>query len=65
MHVNEIANRVAHITRNVDDPEVAHAQEDQLFAEVLKAIAAGAPNAQEMAQAAIKSLDLKFPRWCA
>ncbi len=45
------------------DPEGAHGTEDRLWAEVLEAIATGAENPRELAQEALKSRDIEFPRW--
>lgn len=66
MNVQEINRVIADIASLAeDDPETAHAREDVLFANVLKAIANGAPNAQALALAALKSQEIEFPRWCA
>lgn len=45
------------------DPEAAHGNERALWKTVLGAIRDGVPNAQGLAGAALKSADLKFPRW--
>ena len=52
---------------NKKDYEAAHSLEDDLFIEVLKTIALGFENieAYELADEALKSLDIDFPRWCA
>lgn len=42
----------------------AHAREDDLYEAVLRAIANGDPNSQALAQAALKTKELKFSRWC-
>ena len=52
---------VAHV-----DDEAAHSMEDALHRDVLKAIAAGeCDDPAATAAAALKTLDLKFQRWCA
>ncbi len=48
-----------------NDPEEAHSMEDTLFVLVLRSIADGSEDAQELAQLALKSLDFDFERWCA
>jgi len=47
------------------DNELAHIKEDALREDVLDAIAAGATNAAELAEEALKSSDLDFTRWYA
>lgn len=47
------------------DDEVAHSCEDAIHQAVLRAIADGAPNAKELAEAALKTLRFTFARWCA
>lgn len=53
------------IQEEVEDynPDYAHEAEDRLRHEVLRAIAAGAPNAQELAAEALKSSEMQFERW--
>ena len=58
--VGEIKNKV--IER---DYEYAHSMEDDLYVDVLKAIAAGTRNSKQMAEAALKTQELDFPRWYA
>lgn len=65
MTVEEIRKAVEEIAAEARDFEVAHGDEDSLHVSVLEAIAAGAPNAQELAREALKTLDLKFARYCA
>jgi len=62
MDVQQVNERVASIAAQ-DDDEQQHAQEDRLHRDVLKAIADGAPNAAELASAALKTIDLDFDRW--
>lgn len=64
MKVSDVRNRVAKIKRKYDD-ESKHADEDELYADVLQAIADGAPDAAKLARAALKTKDLNFSRWFA
>lgn len=61
----EILAKVAEIQEVEDDPEQAHAMEDDLYIQVLRAIADGAENAAELAEAALQSQLLDFDRWTA
>ena len=68
--VAEVHERVEAIRALADDAEAAHAEEDQLHAEVLFAIANlarihGGAWAQEMASAARATYRIEFQRWCA
>lgn len=63
--VEDVARRLAEIHAAQDDAEVAHGMEDVLRADVLAAIAAGAPDAPILAAAALRSDQLDFPRWYA
>lgn len=47
------------------DDAAAHSTEDALWARVLRAIAAGAVNGQELAAEALKSQEIGFSRWGA
>jgi hypothetical protein len=58
--VREIANSAAG-----GDWENTHGREDGLHHDVLRAIAEGADNPVELAQAALETLKLDFERWCA
>ena len=58
MTVDEVEEKVNHIKAIVDDIEGAHWRENKVHIEVLQAIASGAPNPQELAKAALKTLDL-------
>lgn len=64
MKVSDVRNRVAKIKRQHCD-ESAHCAEDELYADVLRAIADGAPDAGKLARAALKTKDLNFSRWYA
>lgn len=46
-----------------DDDEVAHGMEYDLWESVLRAIAAGAGNPQELAAAALETKGIEFQRW--
>ena len=61
----EVRARVRRIAALEADPEAAHDEEDRLRGEVLNAIAAGAPDAAELAAIAIETRALSFPRWYA
>lgn len=63
--VDEVRKRVARIAGIVGDDEVAHSEEDALHQAVLSSIAAGAPNAAELAAEALKTCEIGFARWCA
>lgn len=47
------------------DDEKAHGMEDDLLRDVLKAIAKGSKKSRELAQEALKSLQIEFPRHCS
>lgn len=47
------------------DPECAHDNEDELYQKVLEEVAKGNPRARKMAELALKTKQLDFPRWCA
>lgn len=47
------------------DPECAHDNEDELYQKVLEEVVKGNPRAQKMAELALKTKQLDFPRWCA
>jgi hypothetical protein len=61
----DVARRLADIHAVVQDDEVAHNLADDLYRDVLGAIAAGAPDAELLAGAALKVEDLDFGRWTA
>lgn len=48
-----------------NDHESLHSMEDDLRADVLRAIANGSPDAVELARIALETDDLDFSRWCA
>jgi hypothetical protein len=47
------------------DHEGCHAMEDDIWRDVLRAIADGAPNPAELARAALETNGIEFERWCA
>lgn len=47
------------------DPELAHENEDALYQKVLEEVVNGNPRARKMAELALKTKQLDFPRWCA
>lgn len=63
--VARVADRVEGIRAHAADDEFAHSEEDALYQDVLRAIADGAPHAQEMAAVALVARTIKFDRWCA
>lgn len=66
MTPKEVRDRVDFIRGIAGDDEAAHVTEDELYADVLRAIAAGrCRKAAELAQEALKTQDIEFARWCA
>lgn len=72
MHVDEVMRRVEAIRSAADDPEAAHAMEDDLRRDVLRDIVAQgrrhdpeASSPYALAEAALLTEDEDFPRWCA
>jgi hypothetical protein len=63
--VEDIKRRVAKIDAEKDDDETAHGSEDQLWEDVLKAIADGAEDPAALAREALKTRDIEFSRWRA
>lgn len=60
-----VKERVAKIDVLGNDPESSHCAEDELFEDVLKAIAGGASDPADLAREAIKVLDFDHTRWYA
>lgn len=61
-----VAEAVLAIEEMARDPESAHAAEDALYRDVLRAIASGeCTNPRLLASAALESQEVSFPRWCA
>ncbi len=73
MTKDDVFWRLAKITELADDDEAAHVQEDKLHVDVLKAIGwtHGEPTVEQMRQGvelareALKSLEIRFGRYCA
>ncbi len=63
MDVKRVEALVASIAASADDPERAHGAEDELYVDVLTVIASGAPDAAELAKAALVAHRLPFQRW--
>lgn len=63
--VEDIAFQLAQIAAQANDDEVAHGMEDSLRDTVLRAIAAGHPDAMLLAAAALRSEDIDFARYYA
>lgn len=68
MNIKDVKERVKQVRKAADggDYERAHALEDALRAEVLTAIARGeCVSPWAMADAALQTRKIDFPRWCA
>lgn len=65
MTVDDVKQRIEEIKALASDDEVAHSKEDSLRHAVLKAIAAGAPNAAGLASAVLLTSEIDFRRWYA
>ena len=65
MNPEDVRQRVKEIDEIADDVELAHAAEDKLHRDVLRAIADGAPNPRELALAAIATEHLGLDRYYA
>lgn len=65
MTVEGIRQKVAEIRAAADDPESAHALEDELYEAVLRGIVAGDAYYVSLCEEALKSKEIDFPRWCA
>jgi len=65
--VDHIKKRINMVRREAGKRhnEEAHILEDEILLETLRAIAEGAPNPKELAQAAIKVADIDYFRWYA
>lgn len=61
--LEEIKKRLKEIKRLRHDDEEAHIRQDDLYLDVLTAIASGAENAKQLAAEAIKAEDIEFDRW--
>jgi hypothetical protein len=65
MTVDDVVQRLIDISAKSGDSEIAHHEEDILYFDVLRAIAGGATNAQELAKNALRTRLLTFERWYA
>lgn len=65
MTPDDVRARVQHIADISADDESAHGAEDRLHVDVLRAVAAGHPDAAALAREALKTDDIDFARWCA
>ena len=63
MTYDEIKARIAGTA--VHDPEAAHADEDALYLDTLRAIADGAENPQKLAKWALVAAGIPYTRWYA
>jgi hypothetical protein len=59
--LDDVKDEVVNVALS-DDNEMAHAREDRLYLDVLKAIAGGCKNPEELAQAALLTQKVNFPR---
>jgi hypothetical protein len=65
MTVEQAIEQLERIRAMAGDDESAHGAEDDFRAAVLADIAAGAPNAAELAAIALRTEEIDFARWCA
>lgn len=66
MDAIEIKERIKKIIDAQDDPEKAHAMEDDLYQDLLSSIARGeCTEPERCAQIALRTQHITFPRWCA
>ena len=63
--IHDVEKRLKAINEIKNDDEAAHAMEDNLWCDVLEAIASGAANPQKLAKAVLRSRECGFARWCA
>lgn len=63
MTPNDVKKLVAEIDYNRNNNETAHRMEDELYTNVLRVIAVGSPNAQKLAQEALRAKKILFTRW--
>lgn len=65
MDMQTVRDRLSIIEGLRDDYEGAHAEEQQLYQDVLEHIAKGGSNGQALVQEALKAQRIKFPRYTA
>lgn len=63
--VEDVARALAEIVEKAGDDESAHGMEDGLHQRVLRAVAAGHPDARILAAAALRTEAIEFCRWYA
>jgi len=65
MDLQTVVDRVKEVSDHSRNDEYAHELEDDLYKEVLSAIANGAENPSGLAREVLKTKDLAFSRWYA
>lgn len=65
MDLAELERRIGFLEAGRGDDEGAHAEEDRIHVDVLRAIRDGYPNPVELADRALDTLDIEFCRWYA
>jgi len=69
MKREDVSAVVDKIKRCQGDPEIAHAMEDRLYLDLLRAFAVGAVTDQNeisiLCELALETREFDFPRWCA
>lgn len=66
MTPTDVRARIAEIRAVTGDPEKAHGREDDLYIDVLTAIAMQqTDDPRSLAEEALKATDIGFPRWYA
>lgn len=66
MTISVVRERLKRISDCAGDDEIAHGEEDQLYADLLQAIADGScDDPQACAAEALKTKNMEFVRWCA
>ncbi len=65
MNIDDIRKRVELIADKAWDDEMAHAEEDSLYRDLVSEIADHGPEPwASMASEALKTKDINFVRWC-
>jgi len=65
VNVEDVRVRVERVRAMTGDDEAAHIEEDRLWADVLRAIAAGAADPRVLARTALETEEIDFARWYA
>lgn len=65
MNIQEITKRLNFIEQIKFDYEAAHAEEQQLYSDVMEYIANGGKNGQKLIKEALKAKEIEFPRYTA